>query len=188
MPSLDRTFEELLSKLGDSDNLNPARSDPIFYFVYPPEDMLRVKESLPRWSAILRNRGLEPVRHSMSDLLWKMIDESGRWDAWLESEPHFEASELQSGIRDVLRTDNAMVSRIAQHIAAAPANSIVLFTELEMLHPYFRTRIIESSLHDRVHVPTVMFYPGRRSGQYGLHFLGFYEVDGNYRSTIIGGD
>jgi len=33
----------------------------------------------------------------------------------------------------------------------------------------------------------VIFYPGRRSGQYGLHFLGFYEFDGNYRATLLGG-
>jgi hypothetical protein len=32
-----------------------------------------------------------------------------------------------------------------------------------------------------------VFYPGTRSGQYGLHFLGFYPVDGNYRSTLLGG-
>ncbi|MCU0691479.1 MAG: BrxE family protein [Polyangiaceae bacterium] len=28
---------------------------------------------------------------------------------------------------------------------------------------------------------------GRRSGQFGLHFLGFYAEDGKYRSTIVGG-
>jgi hypothetical protein len=56
-----------------------------------------------------------------------------------------------------------------------------------MLHPYFRARILESILHDRIKVPTVIFYPGRRSGQYGLHFLGFYPEDGNYRATLIGG-
>jgi len=56
-----------------------------------------------------------------------------------------------------------------------------------MLHPYFRARVLEGVLHDRVKVPTVVFYPGRRSGQFGLHFLGFYPEDGNYRATLIGG-
>jgi hypothetical protein len=40
-----------------------------------------------------------------------------------------------------------------------------------MLHPYFRVRAIESALHDRVSVPTVVFYPGRRVGQFGLSSL-----------------
>ena len=60
-------------------------------------------------------------------------------------------------------------------------------TDAGLVHPYFRIRTLESALHDRVKIPTVIFYPGRRSGQYGLCFLGFYSVDGNYRSTLIGG-
>ena len=47
--------------------------------------------------------------------------------------------------------------------------------------------IIEVELESEVKTPTVIFYPGRRSGQYGLHFLDFYPVDGNYRSTLLGG-
>ena len=64
---------------------------------------------------------------------------------------------------------------------------MVFVTDTIALHPYFRARSLESGLHDRVKVPTVIFYPGRRSGQYGLHFLGFYEFDGNYRATLLGG-
>jgi len=60
-------------------------------------------------------------------------------------------------------------------------------TDTAALHPYFRARPLEGGLHDRVKVPTVIFYPGRREGQYGLHFLGFYEFDGNYRATLLGG-
>ena len=76
---------------------------------------------------------------------------------------------------------------IAYHQKDAPENAVVLLTEAELLHPYFRTRTIESKLHDKVKKPVVIFYPGRRSGQYGLQFLDFYTVDGNYRSTLIGG-
>ncbi len=56
-----------------------------------------------------------------------------------------------------------------------------------MLHPYFRVRVLESALANRVKVTTVVFYAGRRSGQYGLHFLNLYPEDGNYRATVIGG-
>lgn len=69
---------------------------------------------------------------------------------------------------------------MAEALESAPEGTVVLLTEAEPLHPYFRTRTIESRLHDRVKTPTVIFYPGRRSGQYGLHFLDFYPIDGNY--------
>lgn len=87
----------------------------------------------------------------------------------------------------MLRQANALVNGVVEVVESAPANTVVLLTEAELLHPYFRTRTIESRLHDKVKAPTVIFYPGRRSGQYGLHFLDFYPVDGNYWSTLLGG-
>ena len=39
--------------------LNPAKSDPIFYFVYPVAQMLDLKRRIPIWSAQLRYEGFE---------------------------------------------------------------------------------------------------------------------------------
>ena len=75
----------------------------------------------------------------------------------------------------------------SQYLSEARPKTVVFLTDAHALHPYFRIRTLESGLHDRIKTPTVILYPGRRSGQYGLHFLNFYPVDGNYRSTIIGG-
>jgi len=187
MSLLDEIFDELLDKLQDPENLNPARSDPIFYFVYPAEMMLELRTHYPRWTARLREMGLGVSRVSFSDVIWELVDKSGRWDMWLEVEVRAEPEELNEAVRDVLRSQNRLVDAIATRIEQAPENSVVFLTDAEMLHPYFRTRTIESYLHDRVKTPTVLFYPGRRSGQYGLHFLGFYPEDGNYRSSLIGG-
>ena len=115
------------------------------------------------------------------------MDESGRYEAWLELEAGADAEQINEAVRDVLRSEDRLAERVASRIGQASGPSVVLLTDAEMLHPYFRTRAIEGKLHDRVQVPTVIFYPGRRSGQYGLHFLEFYPVDGNYRSTLIGG-
>jgi hypothetical protein len=43
MSSLDEFFDELLVTLREPDALNPAKSDPILYFVYPPAFMLDLK-------------------------------------------------------------------------------------------------------------------------------------------------
>jgi len=115
------------------------------------------------------------------------VDESGRYEAWLELEAGADVEQINEAVRDVLRSEDRLAEEVATRIGQASGRSVVLLTDAEMLHPYFRTRAIESKLHDRVQVPTVIFYPGRRSGQYGLHFLEFYPVDGNYRSTLIGG-
>jgi hypothetical protein len=187
MDSLDQTFNELIQKIRDPDALNPAKSDPIFYFSYPPEQMLDLKKRLPRWMSKIRDAGFEVRRVSLADILWQTVDESGRWEIWLELEQDADADEINEAVRDALRQGNVLIDRVADIIESAPEGTIVILTEAELLHPYFRTRTIESRLHDKVKVPTVIFYPGRRSGQYGLHFLDFYPVDGNYRSTLLGG-
>ena len=184
---LDRAFDELCAVLGKPDRLNPAQSDPIFYLVYPPDQMLAVKRKLPAWLGRLRNTGFHSLIVSLGDLVRELVDASGRWEAWLELEPEAEPGDLNRAIRDVLTHDNALVNCVAERIAAGGDDTVVLLTECELLHPYYRTRAIESALAGRIPHPTVVLYPGRRVGQYGLHFLGFYPEDGNYRSTLIGG-
>jgi len=187
MHSLDNSFQDLLAKLREPETLNPALSDPIFYFAYPSEQMLELKKRLPRWIVKLRDAGFKVKRISLSDLMWQLIDDSGRWEMWLALEHEADLQQLNEVVRDVLRSADAFIEKIAECVCEADSDTIVLLTEAELLHPYFRTRTLESRLHDRVRAPTVFLYPGRRSGQYGLHFLGFYPVDGNYRSTIVGG-
>jgi hypothetical protein len=185
MYSLDNAFNELLDKIRDPDALNPAKSDPVFYFAYPPELMLDLKKHLLRWTSKIKEAGFEVRRVSLADILWDTVDKSGRWDIWLELEADAEADQINEAVRDVLRQGNTLVDRVAEVIESTPEGTVVLLTEAELLHPYFRTRTIENRLHDKVKTP--IFYPGRRSGQYGLHFLDFYPVDGNYRSTLLGG-
>ena len=65
--------------------------------------------------------------------------------------------------------------------------ALLLVTDLEALHPYMRIGSIESQLQGRFNIPTVFLYPGIRTGQTQLKFLGFYPEDGNYRSMHVGG-
>lgn len=188
MPSLDEDFQHLVGLLQGPASLAASRTDPFFYFVYPPEQALDIKRLLPIWVANLRNNhGIEVEQVSFSDLLWELIDDSGRWEDWLEAEADFDQDVVNSSVHNVLTEHNALIEKVAARIDKPRPNVVVFLTDTEMLHPYFRARVLEGVLHDRVKVPTVVLYPGRRSGQFGLHFLGFYPEDGNYRATLIGG-
>src|SRR5690606_41341551 len=66
-------------------------------------------------------------------------------------------------------------------------HALLLVTDVEALHPYLRIGSIEQRLQGRFFVPTIILYPGRRSGQFSLSFLGIYPEDPNYRSIHIGG-
>jgi len=188
MYSPDSAFNELLGKIRDPDALNPAKSAPVFYFCYPPESMLTVKKHLPRLiSRVQQETGLKVRRVSFADVIWDIVDKSGRWDDWLVLESGADPDQINEAVRDVLRQGDSLIRRVIDAIASAPQETIVVLTESELLHPYLRTRLIEEHLHNKAAACTVIFYPGERSGQFGLKFLGFYKEDGGYRSTIIGG-
>lgn len=186
MPSLENLFNELLENLSDLGSLNPAVSDPVFYYVYPPEKILQVKRAIRRWSTLLENAGFKVKRISLSELLWRTVDESGRWQEWLEIEQFADQSEINEAVRDSIR-NNQLMGLLEKELETLAHDSVVLLTEAELLHPFYRTQLIENELHDNVKVPIVIFYPGTRTGQYGLKFLGFHSEDGNYRSVLLGG-
>lgn len=51
MPSLDETFDALMEHLRHPESLNPAKSDPFFYFVHDPSDALALKQKIGVWSS-----------------------------------------------------------------------------------------------------------------------------------------
>ncbi|QVL35509.1 BREX protein BrxB domain-containing protein [Aminirod propionatiphilus] len=187
MYSLDNAFNELLDKIRDPGALDPAKSDPVFYFVYPPELMLDLKKRLPRWVSRIREAGFEVRRVSIADVMWKLVDHSGRWDEWLKLEGDADIEMLKDALSDVLRQNNALLNSIAGAVESASGKVVVLITEIELLHPFTRTKIIGDYLHDKAQVPTVFLYPGTLSGQSSLKFLGFHSVDPGYRAAILGG-
>lgn len=187
MYSLDDAFNELLDRLRDPDALNPAKSAPVFYFCYPPDHMLTIKKSLPRWMSRIREAGFEIRRISLADVIWDIVDKSSRWNVWLDLEADADPDQINEAVRDVLRQGNSLINQIAEVVTSEPEHTIVFLTETELLHPYLRSRVIEEYLHNRATVCTIILYPGERSGQFGLKFLGFYKEDSGYRSTIIGG-
>lgn len=187
MYSLDNIFNELLDKIRDPVSLSPIKNDPVFYFAYPPELMLDLKKNIPRWSSKFKEAGYEVLRISIADLMWKLVDLSGRWEEWLTLEGEADIKMIKDAISDVLRQNNALLNSIAGTVESATGKTVVLITEIELLHPFTRTKIIGDYLHDKAQVPTVFFYPGTLSGQNGLKFLGFHSDTTGYRAAILGG-
>ncbi|MES2639730.1 MAG: BREX protein BrxB domain-containing protein [Myxococcota bacterium] len=188
MSSLESTFDDLMGRLDSRDPLNPANSDPFYYFVHRPAETLELKEKLAGWRGRLQNAGWTPEVVSFGKLLWDIIERSGRWDTWLEVEADTDDEDRNDAVAGVLGAPGGLVDAVAAYLAPTPGvRRIVLFTDLILLHPWFRVRTIEGLLHDRVGVPAIVFYPGRRVGRDGLSFVDIHREDSNYRCTIVGG-
>lgn len=191
MPSLQQNFDELRQRLKHGRGMNHASDDPVYYLVFPPEEMLTVKRSMKQWSAKLNLDGLDVHTFSMAETINDILQHNDLRDIWLESEQDdpLDFDSINKTLADALISGDVLLKRLESTIQSfATDNSAVLFiTDLEALHPYMRVGSLEQRLQGKFAIPTIILYPGKRSGKTNLSFLGIYPEDGNYRSIHIGG-
>jgi len=191
MPSLQENFDELRQRLRHGQGLNSASDDPVFYLVFRPEEMLEVKRLLHSWQAKLRLEGWNVQLFSMADAVHKILRENDLREIWLESEKDApcDFEPINKTLADALTSRDALKNMLEEKLASLTSanKDLLIITDLEALHPYVRVGSLEQRLQGKFKVPTVILYPGLRSGRTALRFLGIYPDDGNYRSTHIGG-
>lgn len=190
MPSLNDDFNELLTRVHQGRDLSPTSFEPVYYLVFHPRYILDVKRSLPAWTARLRNEGWEVHRFSIAEEVSMILNESRLRKIWLTADRKtpLDWDKTNQSLANAL-SNGSLLTRLASLLESVQdkENAIVLITDLEALHPYMRIGIIEGQLSGQFKVPSIIFYPGERTGKTKLKFLGFYPEDGNYRSVHVGG-
>jgi len=190
MRSVTANFEELMQRVEQGRDFAHASFEPIFYLVYHPSELIDVKRQLPAWVARLRQQGWSPHVLSLTDIVLDICRGAKARPIWLRADSKAPQSwdRSNNALANAL-AQGELVSRVAAGIEAASEaeRGLVLVTDLEALHPYTRIGSIETQLYGRFLVPTVILYPGERTGKTRLSYLGFYPEDGNYRSVHVGG-
>ncbi len=184
MESLESSFKAMVRALGESNRLNAASHKPVFYFVYPPTEILYVRRRLSQWRSLVEGAGHKTEVICFGKVAWDVIDESKRWPLWKAAEKAYDVAAFNQSVSALL--EKALPPKIEARLASVEPGSTVILSGAELLHPWLRTRALEHCISSATKGPVVILYPGHRSGQYGLEFLGFYEVDGNYRSSMYG--
>jgi hypothetical protein len=104
------------------------------------------------------------------------------------------AAEREQGVDTIVETVNAVLAQytpLVELVAARmPANpdplrDVVFIVRTGALFPVYRTFSLLEQLKGRVHVPTVLFYPGELDGAAGLRFMGVLDAEHNYRPKIF---
>jgi hypothetical protein len=191
MSSLKADFDELLERIRHGRGLGHASFEPIYYLVFPPEQILDVKRQTPIWTSRLRQEGWDVQNFSLAEEIWTLLKEDPLWPLCVagdKSDP-LNWSRTNSSLTNILTTDDRLLKRLENTMRSLEGkqNALLLVTDLEALHPFIRIGAIESRLLGQFQVPTVFLYPGVRTGKTRLKFLGFYPEDGNYRSVHVGG-
>lgn len=190
MRSLTEKFNELRGLLKHGvGSIRPTGFDPVYYLLFPPAQIIEVKQRLPEWEAQLRVDGFAP--HSLS--LTRVTNEYFRSHDLRE--PLIEAARLQAddyavitrSLAEHLVQDNVVGASILHAIQNFQSDStaVLFITDLEALHPFLRIGAVEQQLSGKFSIPTVVLYPGTAGGAYSRRFLGVHKEDGNYRSPHI---
>lgn len=191
MPTLDEHFQELRQRLKLRERLSDRTGDPIYYFVFPPAQMIEAKRKLRAWVVQLENDGWKPQVVSVARHIQEFFRSHRRRQVWIDYEKshpgHLEA--VNKALSAVLTHDEQVTRwvRAAMDQVRQEPGGLVVVTDIEALHPYQRIGTVEQSIQGNCSVPVVILYPGTRAGRTTLRFLGVYPEDGNYRSIHIGG-
>lgn len=190
MRSLTEKFNELRGQLKSGmGSIRPTGFDPVYYLLFPSDQIIEVKLRLPEWEAQLRVDGFQPHHVSMTAVLNEYFRSHDL------REPLIEAARLQSddsatitqSLTTHLVNDNVVGNAILRELEKHnhDSTSVLFLTDLEALHPFLRIGAVEQQLVGRFSFPTIVLYPGTAGGAYSRRFLGVHKEDGNYRSPHI---
>lgn len=194
MPSSNELFDELLIRLKTADRFSVMGNEPIYYLVFPVEQMLEMKRSRKVLESRLSLDGWTPTVLSLAEVVNSIFQADSDRSIILESEKSYlddrDFTSINESLRSILLGSGCdkVTARILRELESLKGKegAILIITDIEALHPYLRIGAIEQRLQGRCSVPVVIFYPGNRTGNSTLQFLGIWPDDGNYRSTHIG--
>ncbi len=191
MQSLTEKFNELRQHLkGGISSIKHTGFDPVYYLVFPAEEMLQAKQALPQIMAQLKLDGFNPRVLSMTTMLndWFRGHKLRKaWQMGLDSSNN-DRRQFKATFSNKLEKERVVVDALQKSLddVKDDPKGLLLITDLEALHPFLHISGIEQQLTGRFCVPTVVFYPGTRGGSHSLRFLGIHKENGNYRSIHIG--
>ncbi len=194
MSSLKQDFDELITRIEQGRDFQHASFEPVYYLVFSPKQIIEVKRQTKPWIQMLKKQGWNVHTFSIAEQVNDILKSvpAFRRNLWLKQDAAApqEWEKTNNSLANTLGDDEkGLRVRLGQKLSELESddNALLLVTDLEALHPYMRIGSIESQLQGRFKIPTVFLYPGIRTGQTQLKFLGFYPEDGNYRSMHVGG-
>ncbi len=159
---------------------------------YDPEEEFSVRHQARLLEARLAKRGKNVVTISLSELLWKGIQESEGVDALVELERERGFEEAQEQVTTYLTDPDfrPLPDLLLERLAPLDSTKDIAFIiHASAMAPaiYHMSRLLDE-LHGRTDIMTILFYPGTLEGTTGLSFMGLKEREafGNYRVKIYG--
>lgn len=184
---LKQSLESILELPDPRERISAYHDMPYALFRYDPEEELDLRKQVTLLETRLSQRGKRIKRISLAECLDEAMRSQRPLEEWFDAE-------REQGVETIIETVHAVLSEympLVDLVAARmpedpdPLRDIVFILRTGALFPVYRTFSLLEQLKGRVHVPTVLFYPGALDGAAGLKFMGVLEAEHNYRPKIF---
>lgn len=184
---LKQSLEPILELPDPRERISAYHDMPYALFRYDPEEEFDLRKQVTLLETRLSQRGKRIKRISLAECLDEAMRSQRPLEEWFDAE-------REQGVETIIETVHAVLSEympLVDLVAARmpedpdPLRDIVFILRTGALFPVYRTFSLLEQLKGRVHVPTVLFYPGALDGAAGLKFMGVLEAEHNYRPKIF---
>ena len=161
---------------------------PYAIFRYDPNEEFELRKQVTLLETRLSQKGKHIKRISLAECFDEALHSQRPLNEWF-------TAEREQGITTIIETVHSVLSEYAPlvDLVAArmpkdldPLRDVVFILRTGALFPMYRTFSLLEQLKGRVHVPTILFYPGTLDGPAGLKFMGVLDAEHNYRPKIYG--
>lgn len=191
MSDIARRIKESLEPILELPDPRPKISAyhdmPYALFRYDAEEELALRKQVTLLETRLSQKGKRIKRVSLAECLDEALRSQRTLEEWFDAEREQGVGTLVETIHSVLAEYTPLVDLVAARMPEHPdpASDIVFILRTGALFPVYRTFSLLEQLKGRIHVPTVLFYPGAVDGAAGLRFMGVLDAEHNYRPKIF---
>jgi hypothetical protein len=191
MSNLERRIrhdlEPELERPDPRERISAYHDMPYAIFPYEPEEEFELRRQVRLLETRLMQKGKRITRISLAECLDAAMHSQRPLDEWFQAEREIGVEAMVETVHAVLADYAPLVDLVAERMPddPDPFRDIVFILRTGALFPVYRAFSLLEQLKGRVHVPTILFYPGNLDGAAGLRFMGVLEAEHNYRPKIF---
>jgi hypothetical protein len=184
---LTEDLEPVLALPDPRERISAYHDMPYALFRYSPEEEFELREQVTLLETRLSQKGKRVWRISLAQCLDEAMRQQRPLEDWFTAEREQGVETIVETVHSVLSEYTQLVDLVAARMPDAPdpLRDVVFIVRTGALFPVYRTFSLLEQLKGRVHVPTVLFYPGELDGAAGLRFMGVLDAEHNYRPKIF---
>ena len=184
---LRQSLEPVLELPDPRPRISAYHDMPYALFRYDPEEEFELRKQVSLLETRLSQKGKRIKRISLAECLDQAMRSQRPLDEWFAAEREQGTATLVETLHSVLAEYTPLVDLVAERMPEDPdpLRDLVFIQRTGALFPVYRTFSLLEQLKGRVHVPTVLFYPGDLDGAAGLRFMSVLDAEHNYRPKIF---